>query len=275
MARMPGALWIGPTPNMHPGGMIDHHGLVLHIQQGTEQGSEAWFKNPTSQASSHFLNPKAGGLRQLVDTTDRAWAEMAGNYHWVSVENEGLSGQSLTASQVENLAHLVVWLHQVHGMPLQSTDDPNGSGLGWHGMGGAAWGGHYDCPGGPIKAQRAAILARANELLNPSPPEPDMPLSEADINAVASATTSRILGTAVPVVPDENAVRSVSAVLGRSENMLHELRAQVTGLTAALTAVAGQLGKDVDTAAVIAAVQAAIKDAVIHVEVGSVPPAAG
>lgn len=190
MPRMPGATWIGPTPNMHPNGMTDHHGLVLHIQQGTEQGSEAWFKDPASQASAHFLNPKVGGLRQLVDTADRAWAEMAGNYHWVSVENEGLSGQSLTASQVENAAQLVVWLHKVHAMPLQSTDDPNGTGLGWHGMGGNAWGGHFDCPGDPIKAQRAAILARAKAILNPPAPTPTpvpvpTPVEDTDMKIVA------------------------------------------------------------------------------------------
>lgn len=272
MPRMPGATWIGPTPNMHPGGMTDHHGLVLHIQQGTEQGSEAWFKNPTSQASAHFLNPKVGGLRQLVDTADRAWAEMAGNYHWVSVENEGLSGQSLTASQVENLAHLVVWLHQVHGMPLQSTDDPNGSGLGWHGMGGAAWGGHYDCPGGPIKAQRAAILARANELLNPTPPEADMPTTAAD----AALNAKTLLGTEISDgVSDDSPAQSVGAVLARMQTMLHELRTQSTAQAAAITALAALVGGGKDTAAIVAAVQAAIKDAVIHVEVGSVPPAAG
>lgn len=267
---MPGATWIGPTPNMHPGGMTDHHGLVLHIQQGTEQGSEAWFKNPASQASAHFLNPKAGGLRQLVDTADRAWAEMAGNYHWVSVENEGLSGQSLTASQVENLAHLVVWLHVVHGMPLRSTDDPNGSGLGWHGMGGAAWGGHYDCPGDPIKAQRAAILARANELITPSPPEPDMPTTPAD----AALNARTLLGTAITAgVTDDSPAESVGAVLSRMETMLHELRSQSTAQAAAITALVAQLGKDeADTAAIVAAVQAAIATAVIHVEVGTVPP---
>ncbi|MFL5910549.1 MAG: N-acetylmuramoyl-L-alanine amidase, partial [Gaiellaceae bacterium] len=74
MAFMPGATYIGPTPNKRVDGMVEVRGLVLHIQQGTEQGSEAWFKNPASQASSHFLNPKMGSLRQLVDTKDRAWA---------------------------------------------------------------------------------------------------------------------------------------------------------------------------------------------------------
>ncbi|MFF5029257.1 N-acetylmuramoyl-L-alanine amidase [Streptomyces collinus] len=165
MARMPGATYIGPTQNRTPDGMVEVRGLVLHIQQGNETGSEAWFKNPASQASSHFLNPKKGGLRQLVDTADRAWAEAAGNAHWVSIENEGFVPDALTASQVENAAQLLAWLHKTHGVPLQSTDDPSGRGLGWHGMGGAAWGGHDGCPGDAIKAQRGAIIARADQIL--------------------------------------------------------------------------------------------------------------
>jgi hypothetical protein len=170
VARFSGAEWIGPTPNETAGGQVDVHGLVLHIQEGTEAGSESWFKNPDAQASAHFLNPKSGGLRQLVDTADRAWAEMAGNRHWISVENEGMSGESLTDSQVENVAQLFAWIHNTYGTPVQSTDDPNGQGVGWHGMGGDAWGGHFDCPGDPIKAQRPRILARVAEILGGTPP---------------------------------------------------------------------------------------------------------
>ncbi|MFD8839741.1 peptidoglycan-binding protein [Streptomyces griseofuscus] len=172
MARMPGATWIGPTPNQTANGMVEVRGLILHIQQGTESGSESWFKNPSAQASAHFLNPKSGGLRQLIDTKDRAWAEAAGNSHWVSVENEGFVPDKLTASQVENCAQLLAWLHKTYSVPLQSTDDPNGKGLGWHGMGGATWGGHTGCPGDNIKAQRAAIIARAKELVSPPGPAP-------------------------------------------------------------------------------------------------------
>lgn len=174
MALMPGAAYIGPTPNKRTDGMVEVRGLVLHIQQGTEAGSEAWFKNPASQASSHFLNPKTGNLRQLVDTKDRAWAEADGNAHWVSVENEGFVPDALTASQVENAAALLAWLHTEYAVPLESTDDVNGRGLGWHGMGGAAWGGHTGCPGDAIKAQRGAIITRAKVILGiaPTPPKP-------------------------------------------------------------------------------------------------------
>ncbi|MEU1443264.1 peptidoglycan-binding protein [Streptomyces mirabilis] len=175
---MPGTTFIGPTPNKAVDGMVEVRGLVLHIQQGTEAGSEAWFKNPTAQASSHFLNPKTGGLRQLVDTKDRAWAEAAGNSHWVSVENEGFVPTALTASQVENCAQLLAWLHKTYSVPLQSTDDPTGKGLGWHGMGGAAWGGHTGCPGDAIKAQRGAIIARAKAILGVTPTPTPKPTYE-------------------------------------------------------------------------------------------------
>ena len=51
MARMPGTDWIGPTPNMYPGGMIEHLGLVLHIEVSTAaegDNVDAWFKDPTA-----------------------------------------------------------------------------------------------------------------------------------------------------------------------------------------------------------------------------------
>jgi peptidoglycan hydrolase-like protein with peptidoglycan-binding domain len=163
--RYPNALWIGGTANQVPNGMVNVLGAVLHIQDGNEQGTEAWFNNPASQASSHFLNPKTGPIRQMVDTRDKAWAEVAGNAHWISVENEGIPGDSLTDSQLGNVAGLYSWLNQVYGIPFQTTDDPNGQGLGWHGMGGVAWGNHPDCPGDPIKAQRQAILEMASSTL--------------------------------------------------------------------------------------------------------------
>lgn len=170
MAKYSGAQWRGPVPNQMTGGMSAHYGLVLHIMEGTLEGTDAWVHNPTSQVSAHFGNPKTGGLVQWVDTDDRAWAEANGNPYWVSVENEGNSGDSLTASQVENAAHLLAWLHGVHGVPLQVTDSVNTGGLAYHALGGIAWGDHPDCPGAPIIAQRSTIVARALELTGNTPP---------------------------------------------------------------------------------------------------------
>ena len=173
MARWDGWEWLGPTVNEGDGDgqpgepgdrMYEVRGVVLHIAEGSYAGTDSWQHNPDAEVSSHFLHAKDGRRGQVVDTADRAWTQSAGNGHWLSIENEGYHGDSLTPGQIEAAAMVLARAHQVYAVPLQSTDDVNGFGLGWHGMGGAAWGGHYDCPGDPIKAQRPAIIARAQEI---------------------------------------------------------------------------------------------------------------
>jgi hypothetical protein len=201
---MPGAEWIGPTPNQYPNGMEAHRGLVLHIQDGTEAGSEAWFENPQAQASSHFLAPKAGGLRQLVDTDSASWTEMEGNRFWVSVECEGLGGDSLTPAQIEAVAQLLAWLHTAYAVPLVNTDDPNGSGLGFHAMGGAAWGGHLSCPGDAVLAQRPAILARAAQIVGAAPTPAPKPAPAPAPAPAAPAWPGEYLSLRTPMQHDAN-----------------------------------------------------------------------
>jgi hypothetical protein len=164
-------------------------GLVLHIQEGTESGTDAWFHNPASQVSAHFGNPKSGPLDQWVDTADRAWAEVAGNPWWISIENEGHSGDLLTASQLENCAQLLAWLHTEYGVPFQISDTPlSGTpGLTGHGLGGSAWGGHTDCPGAPILAQRSAIITRAMQIAGATSPLGVDEVTPQDIQAIAAA----------------------------------------------------------------------------------------
>ena len=171
MPRFARARWRGPVPNRTPGGMQRPVlGLVLHIEQGTEAGTDAWFHNPAAKASAHFGNPKIGPLDQWVDTDDKAWAQADGNSRWISVEHEGRSGESLTDSQVENDAHLLAWLHVTEGVPLRVTNRVTRGGVGWHGLGGAAWGGHTSCPGRPIVDQRRRIVDRAKELTEGAAP---------------------------------------------------------------------------------------------------------
>ena len=172
MAKFSKADQRGPVPNRTVNGMVRPlKGLVLHIEEGSEEGTNSWFHNSKSQVSAHFGNPKKGNLDQWVDTKDKAWAEEGGNSEWISIENEGKSGDSLTPSQLENVAQLLAWLHRTEGIPLQITNKVTRRGLGWHGMGGAAWGDHLACPGDPIKHQRPAIIARAKEIVGKSPKE--------------------------------------------------------------------------------------------------------
>lgn len=168
------AQWSGPAADNFGDGdwvggesadaMWGYRGLVLHIAEGSYAGTIAWENNPGSDISSHFVVAKDGRCTQMVDTHDRAWTQAAGNGEWLSVECEGRSGDALTEPQIMVLARIMARAHQVHGIPLQLADSAGGRGLGWHGMGGALWGGHYQCPGPRIVAQRQEIIDRARSL---------------------------------------------------------------------------------------------------------------
>ena len=171
MARCPFAVFRGPVPNRTIAGRAHPcRGLVLHVEVGTETGTDGWFHNPQAQASADFGIAKDGTIHQWVDTDDKAWAEATGNPYWYSVETEGVPGEPLTSAQVTATARLLVWLSQLDHFPLQVTDDPHaGQGLITHGDGGAAWGGHYDCPGPQRAAQRVEIVRQAIAAAQPPP----------------------------------------------------------------------------------------------------------
>jgi len=155
MAIVPFAKWL-PVPN-HSGAMSAHNGLVLHVQAGN--GScYGLFSNPSYEASATFWVGKDGTLEQYVDTDQIAWAQMSGNGTWNSVETEGVPTEPLTDAQIATLAKLYQWGMDTYRWPKITTEDVNGRGFGWHGMGGADWGGHTGCPGDLRKAQRQAIL---------------------------------------------------------------------------------------------------------------------
>lgn len=186
------ATWVGPITNSGDGDGVElepadrmsgHVGVVIHTAEGSFDGTISWQRNPAAQVGSHFITAKDGRVVQMIDTDDRSWCQSAGNSTWISIEDEGRGSlrEALTPSQVENCARILARAHQTYGVPLQVSNSPNTPGLGWHGMGGAAWGGHYDCPGEAIKAQLPAIVARASEIVN-GPQKPTEPeLQYADI----------------------------------------------------------------------------------------------
>lgn len=158
-----------PVRNRTLGGQEQVYGLVVHIMDGTLEGSESWFDNSTAQASSHFGTGKDGELRQWVDTADRAWAQGSGNRTYLSIENEGRGGDSLTSAQIEAIAKVFAWVHQKYGVPLALASKVGDKGLAYHALGGAAWGGHTSCPGSKIVAQLPLIVKRAKEIVGEKP----------------------------------------------------------------------------------------------------------
>jgi hypothetical protein len=242
---MPGATW-RPVPNCTKGGQEQVLGVVLHIMEGTLAGSDSWFRNASSQASAHFGVGKDGRIYQWVDTADRAWAQSAGNRTWLSIEHEGHSGDALTAAQLAATARIVAWAHTTHGVPLQLADAPTGRGIGWHGMGGADWGGHYDCPGNPIKNQRAAIITAAKSGA-PTVQEDDMPTPE----EYAEAVYKRFTQTGAVFGPIDNPTTTDDKTIGprpllweigkdafQANNAAQKGLAQIGGLAGAVAALA-------------------------------------
>jgi len=178
------AEWRGPTVN-HGGAMLEQRGLVIHIAEGGYEGTIAWQKNPTAQVSSHFVTDYDGKTGQVVDTDMTAWTQQAGNGHWLSVENAGFTPNGLTAAQCEAIAQLFARGHRQYGWPLQLANGSSGRGLGHHSMGGTAWG-HLDCPGPAIIGQKPAILARAIQIVNGTPPPQE---EDDDMHRVRSGIT--------------------------------------------------------------------------------------
>jgi len=181
--------------------MVEWRGVVLHIAEGSYEGTISWQKNPNADVSSHFIAAKDGRAAQMVDTGVTAWTQKAGNGHWLSIENEGFTPDKLTSDQVEFAAQVLAKAHEVYGVPLQIASDPDGRGLGHHSMGahpGYAddWG-HSQCPGTNIINQKSAIVARAKEIV-----EGDVALTDAEIEKIANKTLDTFLKKKVEV-PDE------------------------------------------------------------------------
>jgi N-acetylmuramoyl-L-alanine amidase len=158
------------TPNRFDSGFAARaKGLVQHTEQGTRQGTTAWFMNPDSKVSAFFSVGEDGMAHQFLPVGHGfvAWAEGDGNTHWYSCECEDMGDPSrpMTHAQMTAFAQILEACSARDGFPLQITDDPaNGTGLITHGDGGEAWGGHAGCPGKVRTAQRPQIIALAKAI---------------------------------------------------------------------------------------------------------------
>jgi N-acetylmuramoyl-L-alanine amidase len=178
------AEWRGPTA-ARGGAMLEQRGLVVHIAEGSYEGTIAWQKG-SNNVSSHFVvaspaDAHDGRIAQVVDLDVAAWTQRSGNGRWLSVENSGFSPHELSAAQVESNAQLYARGMQDFGWPAKLATSPADHGLAYHGIAcagpggdprapwvvpnttGQVWG-HCDCPGAGVIAQLPAILARAIEI---------------------------------------------------------------------------------------------------------------
>lgn len=242
------AEWRGPVLH-HSGTIADHMYVVIHTADGSYEGTIAWQKSTASDNSSHFVVDFDGKIAQVNDTANRSGAQKAGNPYSIAIENAGNENTPLTLPQVEANARILAKAHQVHGIPLQLTGQVGTRGLGHHSMGaesGVDWG-HALCPGGIIKTQKPAILARAVEIAGGG----DMDAAQAkQLADVHFALTSGSYG------PDQ--VRWAVHLIPRLDAILKtvgDIQAKVgpVDVDALAAAIAAHLPDTVTAAAVLAA----------------------
>jgi N-acetylmuramoyl-L-alanine amidase len=159
-----------PVPNGTPGGSGAMQGVVMHTEVGYDHNVVGEFENPAAQASAWFSVRDDGHITQYgpVGQGWMAWAQMAGNPSWYSIEHEdrGDPHIPLNDAQIAASAQLLECLSAFARFPLQEANSVTEQGYGVHYMGGAAWGGHT-CPdeGHPVRSlQRPVIIELAKAI---------------------------------------------------------------------------------------------------------------
>lgn len=89
----------------------DWRGAVLHSMEGSLAAAHSVLQGAV-KSSWHFSNPKVGPLEQHYPISAVTWhgGSSEANRRFVGVEHEGVAGESLTESQIENDVGLLLWL---------------------------------------------------------------------------------------------------------------------------------------------------------------------
>lgn len=97
--------------------------IVIHVTQGSWEGSLSWFQNPEAQASAHYtVRSSDGKIGQSVRESDIAWH--AGNWEYnetsVGIEHEGFIDESkwFTEEMYKSSAKLAVDIAKEYDIPL-------------------------------------------------------------------------------------------------------------------------------------------------------------
>lgn len=252
-----------------------------------------WYQHFRIDTSARSFANKAGGVEtntancaqvEIVGTCDRRHAStwtLGGRTYWAGVDY--LYMGALPDWVVRDLAEFAEWLHDEHGVPLTSGlrfpayPESYGAGNGVR-MSAAEWRaftghfGHMHVPendhGDPGAFPMAPILTRAKG------EEEDMPLTDADAKKVLTVD-----GVIPNSGPDKatNPYLTLAQVSSRLETLARRTETKVDTLSAAnaelvrtVALLAAGLG-DLDPAAVVAELRAALESIDIRIDVPDTP----
>lgn len=107
--------------------------VVMHIMEGTMDGTLSHFRNPRSKASSHYGISRKGEIIQYVKEEDTAWHAgrvnrpthplviekgISPNLYTIGIEHEGFATQEPTPEMIRASAWLLMEISFRHGVDL-------------------------------------------------------------------------------------------------------------------------------------------------------------
>lgn len=306
LQRYPGASTTYWYQTKYGGDAMESNVIVWHTTEGTSLpsysgGAEApnftavpdfkaqrlvWYQHFDFDTSSRALVNKAGGVE--TNTLNVCQIEIVGTCDPTTHKKWGSTAHlytpELPAWAIRDLAAFARWAHEQHGVPLTSDVTfkayPGSYGANGVRMSASQWTnyrghcGHQHVPendhGDPGAFPMAAILAAANGDTAPDKPTEEDPMAGYSKDDIRDATWNR--DGAVPAPSYSSTIKTnpswkASSLLVDVAQRVYAVQVAQTAQSAALTKLAALVGSGIDTDAVIAAVEKAIADAVVSVDV--------
>ena len=170
-----------PSPNFHTGRRgFTPQAIVIHIMEGTLEGTDSWFASTRSQVSAHYGIGKSGLVHQYVQEGDTAfhagrvnapsWSliKQSGNvyinpnFYTIGIEHEGDDESEWTDIQYATSSALIRDIGSRWAIPLDRQHI-----IGHHEI--------YSlktCPGNKVNMDRLIALAAGTPLPPVVPPNP-------------------------------------------------------------------------------------------------------
>ena len=99
------------SPNFNSRNGAQIRRVVLHYTTSRNvMGTIAWFQNPASKVSAHYVIARNGDIYQMVRDSDAAWHARSANAESIGIEHSAAQGDQLTSEQEVSSVALLRWL---------------------------------------------------------------------------------------------------------------------------------------------------------------------
>jgi N-acetyl-anhydromuramyl-L-alanine amidase AmpD len=96
--------------------------VVIHTIEGSASGALSWFRNSSSNVSSHYVVGYSGTIWQAVADKNIAWHCGTWNSRSIGIEHEGYAYRNYwTDAEYRASARLTRWVCLTYGIPMDRT----------------------------------------------------------------------------------------------------------------------------------------------------------